>query len=94
MVSKKELLKKIALLESENEAVKKENTELKEELEARDNNDKQMKMLFNALRALNKKVNKHIKGEQEAKDENDVIEDWLKDDRVDEVQSFLHKGVK
>lgn len=51
-------------------------------------------LLFNAVKALNKKINKHIKGEQADKQETDKINDWLKDDRVDEIQDYLHKGVK
>ena len=51
-------------------------------------------MLFNALRAINKKVNTHIKGENDKKEEDDKVQDWLKDDRIDEVQDFLNKGVK
>ncbi len=94
MVSKKELLKRIASLEEENARLSKENTELKEKKEASDKTDKQITMLFNALRAINKKVNSHIKGEERKKEEDDKVQDWLQDDRVDEIQDFLHKGVK
>ncbi len=94
MVSKKELLKRIASLEEENARLSKENTELKENKEASVKTDKQITMLFNALRAINKKVNTHIKGENDKKEEDDKVQDWLKDDRIDEVQDFLNKGVK
>ena len=94
MVSKKELLKRIASLEEENARLSKENTELKENKEASDKTDKQITMLFNALRAINKKINTHIKGENDKKEEDDKVQDWLKDDRIDEVQDFLNKGVK
>ena len=94
MVSKKELLKRIASLEEENARLSKENTKLKEKEEASDKTDKQITMLFNALRAINNKVNSHIKGEERNKEEDDKIQGWLKDDRIDEVQDFLHKGVK
>ena len=95
MVSRKELLKENARLKSENEKLAKENSELKTEKEARENaTDKQITMLFNALRAINKKINTHIKGENDKKEEDDKVQDWLKDDRIDEVQDFLNKGVK
>lgn len=94
MVSKKELLKRIASLEEENARLSKENTELKENKEASDKTDKQITMLFNALRAINKKVNSHIKGEESKNKEDDKVQNWLQDDRVDEIQDFLHKGVK
>ena len=94
MVSKKELLKRIASLEEENARLSKENTELKANKEASDKTEKQITMLFNALRAINTKVNSHIKGEERKKEEDDKVQDWLKDDRVDEIQDFLHKGVK
>lgn len=94
MVSKKELLKRIASLEEENARLSKENTELKAEKEASDKTEKRITMLFNALRAINEKVNSHIKGEERKKEEDDKVQDWLKDDRVDEIQDFLHKGVK
>ena len=95
MVSKKELLKENARLKSENEKLAKENSELKTEKEARENaTDKQITMLFNALRAINKKINTHIKGEKDNKEEDDRVQNWLKDDRIDEVQDFLNKGVK
>ena len=93
MVSKKELLKRIVSLEEENARLSKENTELKENKEASDKTEKRITMLFNALRAINTKVNSHIKGEERKKEE-DKVQDWLKDDRVDEIQDFLHKGVK
>ena len=94
MVSKKELLKRIASLEEENARLSKENTELKENKEASDKTDKQITMLFNALRAINKKINTHIKGEKDKNEEDDRVQNWLKDDRIDEVQDFLNKGVK
>ena len=94
MVSKKELLKRIASLEEENARLSKENTELKEKKEESDKKENQIAMLFNALRAINKKVNTHIKGEESKKKEDDNVLKWLQDDRVDEVQDFLHKGVK
>lgn len=94
MVSKKELLKRIASLEEENARLTKENTELKADKEASDKTEKRITMLFNALRAINTKVNSHIKGEERKKEEDDKVQDWLKDDRVDEIQDFLHKGVK
>jgi L-fucose isomerase-like protein len=94
MVSKKELLKRIASLEEENARLSKENTELKENKEASDKTDEQITMLFSALKAINMKVNRHIKGEERKKEEDDKIQGWLKDDRVDEIQDFLHKGVK
>lgn len=94
MVSKKELLKRIASLEEENARLSKENTELKANKEASDKTEKRITMLFNALRAINTKVNSHIKGEERKKEEDDKVQDWLKDDRVDEIQDFLHKGVK
>ena len=95
MVSRKELLKENARLKSENEKLAKENNELKAEKEAREKaTDKQITMLFNALRAINKKVNTHIKGEKDKKEEDDKVQGWLKDDRIDEVQDFLNKGVK
>lgn len=94
MVSKKELLKRIASLEEENARLSKENTELKADKEASDKTEKRITMLFNALRAINTKVNSHIKGEERKKEEDDKVQDWLKDDRVDEIQDFLHKGVK
>lgn len=94
MVSKKELLKRIASLEEENARLSKENTELKADKEASDKTEKRITMLFNALRAINTKVNSHIKGEERKKEEDDIVQDWLKDDRVDEIQDFLHKGVK
>ncbi len=56
--------------------------------------EEEKKLLFNAIKALNTKVNKHIKGEQSDNQESDKINDWLTDDRVDEIQHFLHKGVK
>lgn len=88
-------MKENARLKSENEKLAKENNELKTEKEARDKaTDKQITMLFNALRAINKKVNTHIKGEKNKKEEDDKVQDWLKDDRIDEVQDFLNKGVK
>lgn len=84
-----------ARLKSENEKLAKENSELKTEKEARENaTDKQITMLFNALRAINKKINTHIKGEKDNKEEDDRVQNWLKDDRIDEVQDFLNKGVK
>ena len=42
--------------------------------------------------ALNKKINAVSKNE--VKEENDKINEWLTDDRVEDIQSFLHKGVK
>ena len=90
-----ELLKENARLKSENEKLAKENNELKAEKEAREKaTDQQITMLFNALRAINKKVNTHIEGEKDKKEEDDKVQDWLKDDRIDEVQDFLNKGVK
>lgn len=56
--------------------------------------EEEKELLFNAIKALNKKVNKHIKGEQADNQESNKIDDWLTDDRVDEIQHFLHKGVK
>ena len=56
--------------------------------------EEEKELLFNAVKALNKKVNKHVKGVQANKQETDKINDWLKDDRVDEIQDYLHKGVK
>lgn len=94
MVSKKELLKRIASLEEENARLTKENTELKADKEASDKTEKRITMLFNALRAINTKVNSHIKGEESKNKEDDKVRDWLQDDRVDEIQDFLHKGVK
>ncbi|MBQ7976975.1 MAG: hypothetical protein IJ301_00025 [Clostridia bacterium] len=95
MVRRKELLKENARLKSENEKLAKENNELKAEKEVREKaTEKQITMLFNALRAINKKVNTHIKGEKDEKEEDDKVQNWLKDDRIDEVQDFLNKGVK
>ena len=62
--------------------------ELKKQLE--ESNEK----IFNALKGLNNKINKHIKGEKKESLDKDVIKDWLTDPRVDEVQSFINKGVK
>lgn len=88
-------MKENARLKSENEKLAKENNELKTEKEAREKaTDKRITMLFNALRAINKKVNTHIKGENDKKEEDDKVQEWLKDDRIDEVQDFLNKGVK
>lgn len=56
--------------------------------------EEQNELLLNSIKALNKKINAHIKGEQQAKEEKDKISEWLTDDRVEEVQNFLHKGVK
>lgn len=55
-----------------------------------------IKKLEERLLFTNKRIdNLFIKVEKEnQKEEQDKIEDWLTDDRVDEVQSFLHKGVK
>ena len=88
-------MKENARLESENEKLAKENNELKAEKEARERvTDKQITMLFNALKAINKKINTHIKGENNKIEEDDKVQEWLKDDRIDEVQDFLNKGVK
>ena len=62
--------------------------------EASDKTENRITMCFNALKAINTKVNSHIKGEERKKEEDDKVQDWLKDDRVDEIQDFLHKGVK
>ena len=51
-------------------------------------------ILFNAIKTINKKVNKHIKGEENEKEQQDVINEWLSDERVDNVQKFINKGVK
>lgn len=92
MVSRKELLKENARLKSENEKLAKENSELKTEKEARENGtDKRITMLFNALRSLNKKVNTHIKDEKEVYEEKDKVDEWLRDERVDEIQPFINK---
>jgi hypothetical protein len=55
-------------------------------------NDKRTSQTFNALVALNKKINAVSKNE--GKEENDKINEWLTDDRVEEIQPYLHKGVK
>ncbi len=48
--------------------------------------------LINSVIALNKKINAVSK--KEVKEDTDTIKKWLTDDRVDEVQPYLHKGVK
>lgn len=47
-----------------------------------------------SLVAINKKLVSHIKGEKDKTEEDKNIENWLRDDRIDEIQDFLHKGVK
>lgn len=51
-------------------------------------------LLLNSLKAMNKKLNTHIKGEKAEQEEDSKVNDWLTDDRIDEIQDFLHKGVK
>ena len=95
MVSKKELLKENARLKSQNDKLAKENNELKAEKKASEKiTDKQITMLFNAVKAINKKINKYIKDENNKQENNDKVQEWLKDDRIDEVQDFLNKGIK
>lgn len=94
MVSKKELLKRISSLEEENATLLKVNAELKEKKKSNENIEKQITMIFNSLKAINKKVNKHIKSDEKTKEENDKVKDWLQDERVDGIQDFLNKGVK
>ncbi len=48
-------------------------------------------LVFKSLKALKKQINGCLK---EKKQEKDKIKDWLQDERVDEAQSFIHKGVK
>ena len=94
MVSKKKLLDKITKLEADKIRLQEKNKELLEKLEEKSNHEEKFKQIFNSLRGLNKKINKHIKGEETKKEEDDKVQDWLKDDRIDEVQDFLNKGVK
>lgn len=50
--------------------------------------------LLNSIKSINKRLNSHIKNEKINGEEETTINDWLSDDRVDEIQDFLHKGVK
>lgn len=50
--------------------------------------------ILQSLVAINKKLVSHIKGEKDKTEEDKNIENWLRDDRIDEIQDFLHKGVK
>ena len=84
MVSRKELVKQNTELQAEISSLKGDMASLKETCDR----------LLKAIYSLNKKVNKHIKEESASNEENDRIQEWLTDERIEEVQPFLHKGVK
>lgn len=46
------------------------------------------------MNKLNTKITKHMKNENEANEEVDLINEWLKDERIDDVQEFINKGNK
>lgn len=50
--------------------------------------------VIKCLKCLNKKITKHIKEEKQAEEETDKIAEWLKDERIDDVQEFINKGNK
>ena len=77
---------------------KKSYNELLAKIEGLENEVKDLKeerkKVFKCLKGLNEKITKHIKNENEANEEVDRIIDWLSDERIDEVQSFIKKGNK
>lgn len=77
---------------------KKSYNELLAKIEGLENEVKDLKeereKVFKCLKGLNEKITKHIKNENEANEEVDRINDWLSDERIDEVQSFIKKGNK
>ena len=46
------------------------------------------------MQGLNSKIARHIKEEKQAEEETDKIAEWLKDERIDDVQEFINKGNK
>ena len=52
------------------------------------------KPFFNAVIALNKKVVKILTKEGVNKTEIEKVSEWLKDDRIEEIQDYLNKGAK
>lgn len=64
-------------------------------LEKIDALEKENKLLWNCAKAFSKRI---VKLEKEVfnkeEDAMDIINDSLKDDRVDAAQEFLHKGAK
>ena len=50
--------------------------------------------MLNSLKSINKRLNSHVKNEKANAEEETTIKDWLSDERLDEIQDFLHKGVK
>lgn len=61
-------------------------------LEKKQQEDKEM--FLKAIKVMNEKITRLQKGEKAKEQEQDLINDWLTDPRVDEVQSFINKGVK
>lgn len=68
----------------------------KKQLQARiETLEKEKTLLWNTVISLNKRV---VKLEKEVfnkeDDKTDIINESLKDDRIDNAQEFLHKGAK
>ena len=68
----------------------------KQQLQARiETLEKEKTLLWNTVISLNKRV---VKLEKEVfnkeDDKTDIINESLKDDRIDNAQEFLHKGAK
>lgn len=68
----------------------------KKQLQARiETLEKEKTLLWNTVISLNKRV---VKLEKEVfnkeEDKTDIINESLKDDRIDNAQEFLHKGAK
>ena len=78
MVTKKQLQAEISELKAEVKRLK----------------DFQEEKVFKFLKGINEKLTKHIKEENEGNEELDRIAEWLKDERIDDVQMFINKGDK
>lgn len=57
-------------------------------------NAKLKEMVIKSITALNKKISKHLKEEKAESEQSEVIKSWLEDERIEEIQSFINKGVK
>ncbi len=51
-------------------------------------------LLKKCMRGINDKISRHIKEENQADEETDKIAEWLKDERIDDIQQFINKGNK
>lgn len=59
-----------------------------------DNLKGELELMKKCLQGLNTKIARHIKEEKQAEEETDKIAEWLKDERIDDVQEFINKGNK